>query len=169
MHVHRPRAEDAAEIFARYAGDPAVTRYMSWPTHEEVAESSAYILMSDSQWRRHGYGQYLLRSVEDGTLLGGTGLDPTEDPATVSTGYVFAQDAWGRGYATEVLLLMIELARDAGFRRVIAHVHVDHEPSMHVLRKGGLREWRRVEEYGVFPNLHPTRKLPAIEFELPLV
>ena len=48
-------------------------------------------------------------------------------------------------------------------------VHVDHEPSMHVLRKGGFREWRRVEEYGVFPNLHPTRKLPAIEFELPLV
>jgi RimJ/RimL family protein N-acetyltransferase len=31
--LRKPTIRDAQAIFERYAGDPVVTRYMSWPTH----------------------------------------------------------------------------------------------------------------------------------------
>ena len=33
---------DCGEIFARYAHDPQVTRYLSWKPHETVEDTIAY-------------------------------------------------------------------------------------------------------------------------------
>jgi ribosomal-protein-alanine N-acetyltransferase len=103
-----PRLEEAAEILDRYAGDPEVTRYLGWATHQSVADTESFIEFSTSQWEREGLGPYLIRSRETGQLLGSTGLglirvNNTDNTRRAITGYVLARDAWGRGYATESL------------------------------------------------------------------
>jgi RimJ/RimL family protein N-acetyltransferase len=139
--VRRPYSSDAAAIFARYASDPAVTKYLGWPTHRSV---------DDKRW---SVGPYLLES-RDGALMGSTGLS-LETPYRGSTGYVLAKDAWGRGYATEALQTMTILARSMGVRRLYAICHVDHEASWRVLEKCGFTREGILRKYAEFPNLAP--------------
>jgi RimJ/RimL family protein N-acetyltransferase len=152
--LRRPRAGDAAAIFARYASDPEVTRYLSWRRHHSLEDTDIFIGFSDSEWQRWGCGPYLAFSRADGTLLGSTGL-AFESTEVASTGYVFARDAWGCGYATESLRAMIDVARRAGVRRLYAICHIDHRASARVMEKGGMTREGVLRRHTVFPNIGP--------------
>ena len=93
--IRRPNPPDAATIFARYASDPAVTKYLGWPVHRSVDDTRAFLQFSDIEWKRWSVGPYLLET-RDGALIGSTGLS-LETSYRASTGYVLAKDAWGRG------------------------------------------------------------------------
>lgn len=152
--LRKPAYDDAREIFARYAGDAEVTRYLGWPMHTSVDDTYAFIEFSDAEWERWPAGPYLICAPGDGRLLGGTGL-AFEDPQCASTGYVLAQDCWGRGYATEALLAMRQTAADLGVTRLYAMCYPGHRASRRVLEKGGFEfEGTRRQCYE-FPNLRP--------------
>ena len=152
--LRRPRHDDAPAIFERYASDPEVTRYLSWRRHHSVEDSEVFVGFSDSEWQRWGCGPYLAFSRDDGALLGSTGL-AFESPLVASTGYVFARDAWGHGYATESLLAMIDVARRLRVRRLYAICHVNHRASARVMEKGGLAPEGVLRRHTVFPNIAP--------------
>ena len=42
----RPTADVASEVFERYASDPEVTRYLSWPRHQSIADTQAFLNFS---------------------------------------------------------------------------------------------------------------------------
>jgi RimJ/RimL family protein N-acetyltransferase len=154
--IRRPRPEDADAVFARYAGDPAVTTYLSWPVHASLTQTRAFLDFSDREWNRWPAGPYLVFARDDGRLLGGTGL-AFERSDRAATGYVFAKTEWGRGYATETLHAMVDVARATGVRRLYALCHVDHLPSARVLEKGGFTRERTLRQFVEFPNLAPGR------------
>ncbi|HEY1984985.1 MAG TPA: GNAT family N-acetyltransferase [Terracidiphilus sp.] len=161
--LRKPTAADAEAIFARYAGDPAVSRYMSWPTHRSVADTEAFLRWSDADWALWPAGSYLVFATEDGRLLGGTGLS-FQSPTAAVTGYVLAQDAWGHGYATESLQAMVDLARTLSVERLEAICHIDHRSSARVLEKCGFQLMGVCREHTVFPNLAPGLKLDVLSF-----
>lgn len=97
---------------------------------------------------------YLIWSRADGQLLGSTGLG-LEPGGQAITGYVLAADGWGRGFATEALVAMVDVATDIGVRRLYALCHPEHRASWRVLEKCGFERdasWNRKME---FPNLTP--------------
>lgn len=151
--LRAPRLNDVQAIFDRYASDPEVTRYLGWPRHTTIAETRAFVKFSTDQWARWKTGPVLAISREDGTLLGGSGL-LMETPEHASTGYVFARDAWGKGYATECLRAMLDLAVKAGVQRVTAECHAAHAASRRVLDKCGFQQEPTTRQM-VFPNLSP--------------
>jgi [ribosomal protein S5]-alanine N-acetyltransferase len=150
--LRKPQAEDTEAIFHRYASDPDVTRWISWPRHESLKDTRKFLEFSDAEWQRWPAGPYLVESREDGLLLGGTGLG-FETAYRAATGYVFARDAWGKGYATEALQTVAGVAHGLGLVRLYALCHTDHLASQRVLAKCSfVREgilWRHSE----FPNL----------------
>jgi RimJ/RimL family protein N-acetyltransferase len=153
-----PMPSDAAAVFERYAGDPEVTKYLGWPTHQTVSETEAFIAFSTSQWERDGMGPYLIRSRESGVLLGSTGLGlantgQSDNRFRAMTGYVLARDAWGKGYATEALRAMVNVARGIGIVSLSALCHPDHQASVHVLEKCEFARDLRWTRKVVFPNL----------------
>jgi len=149
--LRAPRLNDAQSIFDRYASDAEVARYLAWPRHRSVAETRAFVKFSAEQWSRWKVGPMVAISREDGTLLGGSGL-LLETPEHASTGYVLARDAWGKGYATECLRAMLDLAARAGVPRVTAECHAAHAASRHVLDKCGFQQEPKTRQM-VFPNL----------------
>jgi len=161
--LRRPRASDAQEVFDRYAGDPAVTRYLSWPTHRSLADTLAFLSWSDEEWARWPSGPYLVFAGGGEKLLGSTGLS-YKNPQRAVTGYVFARDAWGRGFATEALDAMVELARQTGVERLEAICHVDHQVSANVLEKCGFQQEEVRREHFVFPNLGPQKKADVCSY-----
>lgn len=161
-----PHTSEAAEILARYAGDPEVTRYLGWPTHRAVTDSEGFVAFSAAQWEREGLGPYLIRLRETGILLGSTGLglagaDEHGNSHRALTGYVLAKDAWGRGYATEALRAMIGVARNAGILSLSALCHPDHRASVRVLEKCDFARDLRWTKPIVFPNLADGRPQPV--------
>ena len=152
--LRRPRPDDAAAIFARYASVPEVTRYMSFPRHVAIDQTRAFLDFCDDEWRRWPAGPYLIESRADGRLLGGTGF-AFETHYRASTGYVFARDAWGKGYATEAVNAIVEIGKDIGIIRLYALCHVDHARSARVLQRAGFTYEGVLQRYLEFPNLAP--------------
>jgi [ribosomal protein S5]-alanine N-acetyltransferase len=152
--LRRPRVDDAEAIFARYASDPEVTRFVGWPRHTVVDDTRDFLAFSEAEWNRWPAGPYLVVSRTDGLVLGGTALG-FETPQRAATGYVLARDAWGKGYATESLRAMVELAAHTGVERLYALCHVDHVASAHVLDKCGFEREGILRRYAEFPNLAP--------------
>jgi ribosomal-protein-alanine N-acetyltransferase len=167
--LRRPRVSDEPAIFARYASDPEVTRYMAWPTHTSLDDTHAFLRLSDDVWARWPLaGPYLVFARDGVTLLGSAGI-VNDDAVRAQIGYILARDAWGRGYATEALLASVEAARAAGVRRLEAGVHVDHQASCRVLEKGGFtREGVRPGRSTDFPNLPPGATRDAALYTLAL-
>lgn len=162
--LRKPTADDAEEIFRRYASDPEVTRYLSWPTHRRLEQTRAFLEWSNEDWERWPAGSYLIfERGDESRLLGGTGLS-FQTPKLAVTGYVFARDAWGQGFATEALEAMVKLGRATGLTRMVAVCHPDHRPSARVLEKCGflLDEMRR--DKLEFPNLKPKKRWNALTY-----
>lgn len=162
-----PSAEDAAEIFERYAADSEVTRYLGWPRHSSIEDTRGFLAFSAAEWASWPAGPYLIRARSDGRLLGSTGLAfARSDEAMV--GYVLARDEWGHGYATEALRAMVDQSRRLRLVRVYAPVHVEHRASQHVLEKCGFTPDTTWSQTTVFPNLTPDRSQQALCYELTL-
>jgi len=141
-------------MFERYASDDSVTKYLGWPTHRTVADTEGFVAFSAVQWEKEGAGPYLIWAKADGQLLGSTGLG-LEPGGQAITGYVLAADSWGKGYATEALTAVVDVAADIGVRRLYALCHPEHPTSWRVLEKCGFERdasWKRRVE---FPNLAP--------------
>ena len=100
--LRRPAVKDVKTMFARYASDPDVTRFLGWPRHQSTADTRKFLRFSDAEWHHWPAGPYLVSSRETGALLGSTGLS-FETPYRAVTGYALAKDSWGHGYATEAL------------------------------------------------------------------
>ena len=150
--LRRPRPNDATSLFSRYASDPEVTRHLGWPRHESVNATRTFLEFADAEWERWPAGPYLVESRADGRLLGSSGFR-FETPQRASTGYAFARDAWGHGYATESVAAIVEIARGVGIVRLFAICHVDHAASARVLEKCGFAREGILRRHSVFPNL----------------
>ena len=166
-----PALTDARDIFARYASDEDVTRYLSWPRHRTVADSEAFVQSSLDEWSRCPAGPYLIRDRRDGSLIGSTGLYAVSEDACAMTGYVLAREVWGRGYATEALTAMLQIAALMGLEELSAFCHAEHKASIRVLEKCGFSRDAGVIPPMSFPNLpvaapqsvvRYSRKTPAV-------
>jgi RimJ/RimL family protein N-acetyltransferase len=151
--LRRPTMSDAEAIFAGYATDEDVTRYLGWRRHRTVDDTRAFLSYSEQHWTTHGTGPFL--AFEGECLVGSTGLQ-IEAEHHASTGYLLVKEAWGKGYATEMARAMAILAFTfSKIQRLSATTHADHAVSGRVLEKAGFTREGRLGRYLVFPNLGP--------------
>jgi len=153
LTLRRPRAADAAAVFAGWASDGEAARFMSWERHAVIERTEEFLAFADDGWSEYGVGTYFIE--HEGALIGSTGLHP-ERAGVAETGYVLRRDAWGRGFATEACRAMIALGLGLGLVRVQATCHVEHGASARVLEKSGMTFEGVLRRYQVLPNLSPA-------------
>ena len=163
--LRSPTDADAEAIFAGYASDPEVTRYLGWPRHTLLDQTRGFLAFTHTQWRTTPAGAYLIESRASGKLLGSTGFD-FETPQRASTGYVLARAAWGLGYATEALRAVVALAPSIGLMRLQAYCHPEHRASARILEKCGFAFEGRLRKHTVFPNLQPVQVHDALLYAI---
>ncbi len=162
--LRRPSKDDVESIFARYACDAEVTRYLGWPRHKTRAHTLEFLSFSDSLWSTWPAGPLLIELRASKALLGSTGFS-FASPSEAETGYVLASDAWGKGYATEALSALMRLAKPLGLQRVYATCHVEHFTSQRVLDKCGFVRQLTPLHHSEFPNLDATGPHEAMCYE----
>ena len=80
------------------------------------------------------------------------------------TGYVLARDAWGKGYATEIIQAVVDAAlRCSHIHELAAQCHADHVVSRHLLEKAGfVLQLEQHSSKAVFPNIGTDEPQPIL-------
>ena len=127
---------DAEHIFSTWASDPRVTKYMIYPTHENVRVTKNWLAeVEKSQELNLGFE---LKST--GKLIGSGGAYHKADKNAYSIGYNIAYDYWGKGYATEAMTAIVQyLIKEKGAKHFISEHADDNPASGRVMEKLGLK------------------------------
>ena len=142
--------EDHAGLYELYL-NPRVNRFVGGPP----LPFEEYLAASRARWNRHydeyGFGMWAVLRKEDGRLLGRCGLvvQEVDGAREVEVGYVFGEEFWRRGYATEAA----RACRDRAFEtlvvpRVISLINAANEPSIRVAERNGMTLWKTTDWKG---------------------
>jgi [ribosomal protein S5]-alanine N-acetyltransferase len=136
-------ATDFAAVHA-YSSDPRVTRYLFFGPRDEdsTAEYLEELLASQREQPRTRF-ELAVVEIASGKLIGACDLSLIE-ASVVDLGYMLGAKQWGKGYATEIALALVDAAFfDLRAQRVISTVDVNNAASIRVLEKIGMR-WEAV-------------------------
>jgi len=92
---------------------------------------------------------FMVIRKEDDRPLGSGGFGGTE--AVAELGYLLGRAYWGRGYATEVVRVLLDHARSLSLRQLDAYSFVDNPASARVLEKAAF------DHLGVIERRYPAR------------
>lgn len=132
------------EAVHAYSSDPRVTRYLFFgPRDEDSTADYLEGLLASQRERPRTRFELAVEEIATGRLIGACDLSIIE-PRVVDLGYMLAVDDWGKGFATEIALALIDAAFfDLRAERVISTVDVNNGASIRVLEKIGMR-WEAV-------------------------
>lgn len=149
----RPAREvDAPVLFARYASDPAVAKYMTWTPHRDVSETLAFLRRCESAWRDGTAFPWTLWAKEDGGLVGL--LEIRVCGSSVDLGYALVRERWGHGFMSEALRTIVAwaLAQPTVFR-VWAVCDAENVASARVLERAGMTREGLLRRWIIHPNV----------------
>jgi RimJ/RimL family protein N-acetyltransferase len=147
-----PRRDDAPAIFAAYAQDAEVTRYLTWRPHKSIEETYAIRDLMAKLWQDGEAFSYAITLTGDDTLIGMIAIHP--DGFKASIGYVLARPHWGKGYMTEAVRVVVDwLIRQPDIYRVFATCDVDNPASVRVMEKAGMKYEGLLRRYMIHPNI----------------
>jgi [ribosomal protein S5]-alanine N-acetyltransferase len=148
--LRRPRPDDLDAVF-RIHGDPRTNVHNPDGPQRDLHEAEQLLALFLDHWVEQGFGYW---AVEDGNgrVIGFGGLmrlRRSDGERVLNLYYRFEPDAWGHGYATEVALASIELARTLGGREpVIAKTRPTNEAAQRVALRAGLERRPELDRDG---------------------
>jgi [ribosomal protein S5]-alanine N-acetyltransferase len=147
------RIADAAALFAAYASDGSVARYLTWRVHRDEAETERYLaamekLMAQGNRRVLALAEHAAPDRPIGVF------DARFDAHRMEVGFVLARAHWGRGLMTEALSAAVAWARTTPhLHRLWAACDVDNRASARVMEKAGLAFEGVLRRWAMHPNI----------------
>jgi len=133
--VHlRPVEDRDVEVFFEHQADPLAVEMAAFPARDEEQVAAHWAKL------RNDDTLYVRTIVADGAVAGNIGSWP--DNGQELLGYWVGREFWGRGVATQALVLLID---DVPIRPLYAHVVEHNVASIRVLEKCGFRRDREGE------------------------
>lgn len=138
--LRRFTEDDAPSVFANWANDDAVTRYLTWPTHTSVEVSQGYMRYCVQSYEQTNCYQWGIVVRETGELIGNISVVHADDNVdALELGYVIGRRFWGQGYMPEAVRRVIAFLFDeVGANRVSARHDPNNPNSGKVMRKAGM-------------------------------
>jgi RimJ/RimL family protein N-acetyltransferase len=127
-----------------YSSDPKVTKYLFFGPRDRdsTADYLEGLLASQVESPRLRF-ELAVQENASGRVIGACDLSYIESNV-VDLGYMLGLPDWGKGYATEIAMALVDAAfSDLRAERVISTVDVNNRASIHVLEKIGMR-WEAV-------------------------
>lgn len=131
------RVSDAEAMFANWAHDPEVTKYLTWTPHENVEVTRQLLAFREEESKRPD--RYHWAITMDGELIGDIEFGLIEWSETGNIGYCLAKKYWGKGIMTEALREVLRFAfEEVGLHRVEGMHAKQNIGSSRVMEKCGL-------------------------------
>jgi [ribosomal protein S5]-alanine N-acetyltransferase len=137
LMLQRLKYEDAEEIFYTYASKSEATKYLPWATHRRVEDTRAFLMYVVSAWEQGLNFAYGIRLKHNSRLIGSFGV--VNNDLNMEFGYVLSPTQWGRGYATEACVKMMNILKsNTAVKKISTFVDAENVASVKVLQKAGL-------------------------------
>jgi len=154
--LKKPTKKINKKLIVSQIGDWEVAKWLSdvpYPYTEQKAE----------EWLNNINDDDLLFSIfRNNSLIGGVGLSLEEDN-DLDLGFWIGRDHWGKGYATEAAMGLIQyVKKEFNFKQIKACYIKGNTGSSNVLRKLGFEEIGECEEY----FLSSRKTMPCIKLLL---
>jgi RimJ/RimL family protein N-acetyltransferase len=152
-----PRVEDADAVFAAYAADPVVTRYLSWRNYSTVEPVREFLRGVVRTWEAGDPGgHYSWMLCRRGTDIPIGSIGVGFDVHGALAGYVLGREHWGQGLMTEALVYVTTWAlAQPPLYRVWAFCDAENLASARVMEKAGLRREGLLRRWHTCPTIGP--------------
>lgn len=148
----RPGAT-TADDYERLFTDPAIE---CWLRPEPMkpfsrADLERMARRDQAHWERHGYGPWAFRERDSGEFVGRGGLAwaTVGGEREVELPWAVTPAFQNRGYATEMAMAALDIAREAGLERVVSLTLPSNLASRRIMEKIGLNYSGEIEHVGM--------------------
>ena len=130
---------DAAEMYANWASDPEVTRYLMWPTHTSSAVSNAVLADWIPHYNEADYYHWAI--TINGHAIGSISVVQHDDTVSkAQIGYCIGRNWWHQGIVSEALQAVMDFLFDTvGYQRIESRHDPRNPHSGAVMRKCGMK------------------------------
>lgn len=158
--VLRPVAMTDLGFLCSLYGDPVVMRYYDIGQPYDPGHIEAMIDYDIQRRQYTGYGSWVVNEKVSNEPVGHGGFERQASLQAYMLYYLFQQNAWGKGYATEFARRAIEHGfTDLRFEQIQATAHPDNKASIRVLEKAGMRFMRYLPD--LIRNLYAVDPPPT--------
>ena len=140
--LRRFRLEDAEDMYAHWASDPEVTRFLTWQPHPCVDATRTLLADWIQRDEDGGYFNWVMELKETGKAIGNISVVKLkENTETADMGYCMSRAYWGQGLMPEALrAVMVFLFDVVGVNRVAACHDLNNPKSGRVMEKAGMKQ-----------------------------
>ena len=151
--LRRLLPQDAPQMYANWANDPAVTRFLRWEPHKSPAETRELLSAWAELYPNPDYYQWAMVEKATGQVFGSISLcnallgEPQQKTrwpgldlsgGIWEPGYCIGQKWWGKGFTTEALQTVVDLWFHQVGGTFLTCCHAVHNPaSGRVMEKAG--------------------------------
>ncbi len=155
--------EDAEDLFV-FLSDKQVLQYAAMPLHVTVEDSEGYIRGAWDAFARQVRIAWVIEEKETKAIIGVCSFfDIVMAHKRAEIAYIFAQNAWNKGYATETAQKLIDFGLNTlQLCRIQASCHPDNAQSAKVLEKCGMQYEGLLRNYKVQHDGPSDRKMYSI-------
>ena len=151
LHLRKPRREDASLIFAAYAQDPEVSRYLTFRPHRDLSDTAEAVDRFLENWRAGKSYCWLIFRRESEELVGAISARPDQG---INLGYLIARPYWRRGFMSEAVAAVTQWAfGQPDVCRVWAVCDMENDASARLLEKSGFHQEGILRKWSLHPNI----------------
>lgn len=140
LTLRRFEIEDAENMFYNWANDPEVTKYLTWPAHENVEITESIVKDWVSKYDDKEFYQWAIELNDLEQPIGSISAVKVDNKIeSVEIGYCIGQKFWHKGYTTEALTEIIRFfIAEVGAGRVCARHDSNNPNSGKVMDAAGM-------------------------------
>ncbi|MCC8191443.1 MAG: GNAT family N-acetyltransferase [Ruminococcus sp.] len=132
---------DAEGMFNNWASDDDVTKYLTWPTHQNVEMTREYINYCLQGYSESAFYTWVMESKESHELIGSISVVKIDEVIDgLELGWAIGKKFWGKGYTAEAAKAVLDVLFDkVGANCIYAQHDVNNPNSGRVMQKIGMK------------------------------
>ena len=140
LTLRRICADDAPAMFANWASDPEVTRYLTWQPHESIEVTERVIASWVASYDDPAFYQWAIELRGTGDVVGTISVVGWSlEKSCAEIGYCIGRAWWHQGITSEALATVIDfLFGEVGVKRIRSVHDVENPNSGGVMRHCGM-------------------------------
>ena len=133
--------DDAEGMYANWASDSEVTRFLTWPVHADVNVTRTLLEGWIHNYEEDTTYNWVMELKNTHEVIGNISVVKLrEDIAAADMGYCMGKAWWGMGFMPEALCAVIGyLFSEVGLNRIAACHDVNNPKSGRVMEKAGMK------------------------------
>ena len=123
--------DDYPLVYQNWTSDQKVARYVSWDQHNSMDDTKAYIEYKANRYEGHEYCfDWIVVLKETNEPIGEiSSVKTSKKHSLIALGYCYGSKYWNKGYATEVLQIIIKYLREPAKVEKITACHLSINPA----------------------------------------